>query len=739
MSVPGSQGMRGFKREHVYYFDFECSTDGIHKPYCVCYANELGIEGSFYGSFCAHRFLDMVPTNSLCYAHNLSYDICFIISLLDRICDNPIIKDGKTMSLTGVYHRKILQFKDTYAIITTKLARFPTMFHLETGRKEVFPYNYYTSARTRENQIGDIQEASLYVPEAERGDFIENAKVLAAIPGNENAFDMRRYAVFYCLQDIRILKQGFEFFRDSLLSAFGLDAYDFVSISSIANRYMELNCYYPNGNLFDLSNKPRDFMARCIIGGRCMLADNKKRKTEEPIVDFDAVSLYPSAMYRLYTLEGMPKVLAKDQCHTDYLLSKLFLDDQIEPTEERFISGFFVHAMITKIGKPRHFPLIVYNKDLQLVSAQQDDPKTWGSRNWKDAKDSEPERSDNVCCEMYLDHIMLQDLIAFQECEIRVLRGYYYDGKRDLKIRECIHRLFELRLQYKKENNPLQEIIKLLLNSIYGKTILKPINTTIKFVQTDKLTDYIRRRYNQIESTETIYTDRDVGCKFTETKEVKTINKHFNFTPLGVNILSMSKRIMNEVICLAEDNEIPVYYQDTDSIHIRECDLQRLADLYGAKYNRALIGKALGQFHSDFACIGDSKDMPVAIRSIFVGKKTYIDMLYSRSSSSPLNSASASCSDIAFHCRAKGIPTDVLVITANNRYPDSNLCVFKDGLVYPLTNDPSRGYSIFMLYEALHDGEEIEFNLCDGLAPCFDMKGNFSIETKAKFTRRLKF
>ena len=138
--------MKGFNREHVYYFDFECSTDGIHKAYCLCYSNELGIEGSYYGSDCAKKFLDMLPTNSLCYAHNLSYDICFIISLLDRVIDNPIIKSGKTMSLTGVYHRKMLLFKDTYSIISTKLAKFPTMFHLESGPKEVF---YNVSSRVR--------------------------------------------------------------------------------------------------------------------------------------------------------------------------------------------------------------------------------------------------------------------------------------------------------------------------------------------------------------------------------------------------------------------------------------------------------------------------------------------------------------------------------------------------------------------------------------------------------------
>ena len=40
------------------------------------------------------------------------------------------------------------------------------------------------------------------------------------------------------------------------------------------------------------------------------------------------------------------------------------------------------------------------------------------------------------------------------------------------------------------------------------------------------------------------------------------------YTYIGVMILSISKRIMNEVICTAEDYGIEIYYQDTDSMHI---------------------------------------------------------------------------------------------------------------------------------------------------------------------------
>ena len=60
----------------------------------------------------------------------------------------------------------------------------------------------------------------------------------------------------------------------------------------------------------------------------------------------------------------------------------------------------------------------------------------------------------------------------------------------------------------------------------------------------------------------------------------------------------MSKRIMNEVMCLAEDNEIKVYYQDTDSMHLKERDIDTLAAKFKETYGRELIGKEMGQFQA---------------------------------------------------------------------------------------------------------------------------------------------
>ena len=58
-------------------------------------------------------------------------------------------------------------------------------------------------------------------------------------------------------------------------------------------------------------------------------------------------------------------------------------------------------------------------------------------------------------------------------------------------------------------------------------------------------------------------------------------------------------------MCLAEDIGALIYYTDTDSMHIEDrfvCGKNDslLGQAFRGKYGRELIGKQLGQFHTDF-------------------------------------------------------------------------------------------------------------------------------------------
>ena len=104
--------------------------------------------------------------------------------------------------------------------------------------------------------------------------------------------------------------------------------------------------------------------------------------------------------------------------------------------------------------------------------------------------------------------------------------------------------------------------------------------------------------------------------------------EHFNYVHCGVEILSMSKRIMNKVFSCADDEDIKIYFQDTDSIHLNYDGVDKVVARYKEKYGLDLAGEELGNFHVDFDMAGAVGEI-YAVESLFLGKKTYKDILES--------------------------------------------------------------------------------------------------------------
>ena len=212
---------------------------------------------------------------------------------------------------------------------------------------------------------------------------------------------------------------------------------------------------------------------------------------------------------------------------------------------------------------------------------------------------------------------------------------------------------------------------------------------------------------------------------------MKPLSDHFNIAHVGVSILSMSKRIMNEVMCLAEDNGINLYYQDTDSIHLEESNIKKLSNLFEIKYNRVLIGKDMGQFHSDFNLeyytdsngkIFEDQDEGkfcgikrkcknvISTQLVMLGKKCYIDRLEGQTEDAK------TITD--YHIRMKGVPDSCIDYTYK-----------KEQFNNPLE-----------MYEKLYLGDAIKFDLLQGNAKdMFKFNKNYTINTLLEFQRTIKF
>ena len=594
------------------YADFETFHDysvGYHIPYCLCYKKYSQFNSKlsydkikdlksyeFYGLSCAEDFLKSLTRDSVIITHNLGFDFKM---MQDHLTDlHSCIESGtKIKTISARYGKLRLVFKDNYAFLNYPLAKLTKIFKLETGDKDVYPYSLINSNNL--SSLIPLNECLEHV--TLKQDFIDNANKLNCI--TNNFVDIKKYTIHYCHKDVDILASANLKFRDQILkiSDEKIDIISYISLPQVADDYFRnKKCY---DGCYKISGIAHDFIRRCIVGGRVMVAYNKKTHVKELINDFDAVSLYPSAMYRFPGyLKGLPKVI------------KTFEPDKYD--------HYFVEIKINSIKKCRAFPLVSIRKNM--------------IHNFT---------NDLLDENIYVDKTTLEDLIKWQDVEYTFIRGYYFDEGYNPIIKDVIKKVFDKRIEEKKKKNPIQESYKLIMNSSYGKLCQKPIKRDIVFKDgnIDNNMEYLINNFDQINEFV------QVSDKLIKIVKQRSICMHFAPVHMACQVLSMSKRIMNEVMCLAEDNNIKIFYQDTDSMHILDEQISKLSNIFKETYDRELIGENMGQFHTDF----DIKDCPnatniIAVESIFLGKKCYIDRLQYDNNGIIKED---------YHIRMKGIPS----------------------------------------------------------------------------------
>jgi hypothetical protein len=651
---------------NIVYFDFETGkfnrNDKIYvEPFLCCTIDNQGNKNSFVGENCAYKMLKSLKNDTILIAHNAKFDYTFLTTNLWKC--KEICNGSSFITFSGYFGKIKIQIKDSVRLIPMKLNEFPKAFNLDC-HKEFMPYDLYTGDNIKLRFIKYDNVLDYIKNDKDKELFDENIKKWDLL--KYGYVDMIEYARRYCEIDVEVLQGGYNIFRDNCITHFNIDVNKILTIPTLADKYFIIQgCY---DDVYELAGQPRQFIENCIVGGRTMTCKNKKHiKENVRINDFDAVSLYPSSMYRINGfLKGLPKILT----NLDYDIIKNYDD-------------YFIQIKIKKIGIQRKFPLCSYV----------DNEK--GVRNFTNDLEGRI---------VYIDKTGLEDLINFQNVEFDIIKGYYFNEGFNNKIKDVISFIFNKRIELKKEKNVSQLIYKLIMNSGYGKAIQKSHDTATKLFDSRKDFDiYLSKNYNIIKN----WIEYNDGKKFKATIGTTMIN-HFNRCHIGVGILSMSKRIMNEVICLAEDNELDIYYQDTDSIHIEDKDIKVLSKLYQNKYNRELIGNNLGQFHSDFELDGAVKDI-IATNSIILGKKSYIDKLTGKDNNNNIING--------YHYRMKGIPSNVIEYYCSQNNID-----------------------VYDLYKQMYNGDKIQFDLtCGGKAFTIKHNKNYTINILDDFKRTVCF
>lgn len=636
-----SRGMRRIEPD-VIFADFETSTDGDFQAYCISADNEHGTEPRFFwGEHCAEEFLESLSSFSVVLFHNLGFDFNFLIRHVDEV--QSIMKNGSSIKTAVCFYKgKEIIFKDSYLFIASPLRDFPEMFSaaMEAGTvKEIYPYEFYSSERVKVPGLAEPVFVAEFVAEEDRLVFLQKFE-------EGELFDMIEYAKFYCDLDVAILRKGFTQFRRDMRELTGLDVLSYVSLASVSDAYLQSRgCY---DGVYLIAGVSRAFIDMCGLGGRVMMARNAPSHyvggtsiaPEDcgvdfgPLTDLDAVSLYPSAICRMDTvIMGKPIPVPEEEIAE--------LNARQVPTLPGWTYAYLQVEILT-FGRRLDFPLI-YNRGPDAIEYC-NEPAT-----------------------LYAGTYYLQDVLRMHDVtSFRVVRGYKFVEGFNTGIKSVMKGLFERRLRYKDEGNPLQLIIKLLMNSCYGINGLKFIGEKFVIVSPPdeegvKLKRGQRKKGGPIRhmerhgayvvSMETVFNRLvPARTKFIFRQRINW-NQHFSRPHVSGCILDASKTIMNRVFWTAHVAGISILYQDTDSLQFPYGAMTLLARSYKELFpdELPLIGCQMGQFHMDYEMAGE-KGLVLGSEAFFIGKKVYFVSLFL--ASDPTR--------VADHIRTKGVAASAL-------------------------------------------------------------------------------
>jgi hypothetical protein len=609
------------KTTEVFVWDFEADvvTFDHHVPIAVCVKSQDGKkvftkrsgsskqlvrEALLFVTTVAHK-----DSEILLVAHNLKYDIGICKPYL--YFANYLESDANLYKCDILFNKRKITLHDSLKIIPKRLDEFVGMFNLpkELTKADYIGYRYHTVDNICSDELVDPREYIEHVDPNKRKGFPYKA-----------SFNPQRVYMEYCENDVEILRLGLIRFREICLKEFNVDIYEKLTIASVSFDYfLKSGCL---NNISIVGGNSRAYVSKHILGGRVYVNPEFRKKTiKTPITAQDVNSLYPSAIKRCCD----ESLFVTGRYHQ---ISAITCD----------LTGYVCKIRVTRIGKDFIIPRI-YSRDYKTKEVTFYTKQTF------------PEGG----IETYVNKISLEDWVHYHNIEYEFISGI---GTTEIECNrvfgKCVEDVFELRLKSKTQgNDSLQEVCKLILNSAYGKTIQKQRFMRTSIHKNDLTDMYYFDHHDNIRTTDFL---NDNQVLFEE----GIIDRSSNFGIIGGLILSMSRRIMNEVLECLENICGVLYYSDTDSIYFPAKFRDPLAREYMRQYGKELYGKQLGQMSDDLKIkLSNGKKVPTnATSAVFLGKKSYICQLDVSSIDKSLPKS--------FKTRMKGIPERALLNACGN-------------------------------------------------------------------------
>jgi len=555
-------------------------------------------------------------TQYLLYFHNLKYDYAFFKQFRYT---NILKRNGVVYQVEFRYNDKIFKIRDSLKLCNQTLNDFTKNFAGGAVNKTYFPYNLYNVISNDDRNLFGIKYDKLT---SEQLEYINNIGDNANITefnnfidemknNNDSLFSLR---LKYLKNDVDILYksimgyyEGIKGVTDIINEQLKYNNNENISIDEIKNKLtisgisgVVMDKFFNNKDIMNFKGLLLDKFKPHIKGGITWYKNKSINYNEEylkcnpnfkgyfyignkKIYYSDINSSYPAALKELLKIGKIrsgnfnlvkPTTINITDDNKDKLLN-YYLNE---------VTGFYKIDIKNVIPNNNNLGLYMYkNKD--NVNSYTNDYK--GIYNCD-------------CLELYR-LIKYGGLISFD-----IIEGFDNHNKQHPDLKSLINTIEDLYIKRKSGNSKLDSTIKLLLNSLYGYSIIARVSKSTKSFSDKDFKAWINNNKFNVELyTEYFDTINDIKWFEVILNDYDTSFNNFSF--MGCLILSMSKHNLYDMNNYLNNNGYDINYTDTDSI--RYCSVS--PPTYNHKPN------TLGTWDTDY------KNGNYGICDIILGKKAY--------------------------------------------------------------------------------------------------------------------
>ncbi|KAG2171240.1 hypothetical protein INT43_004458 [Umbelopsis isabellina] len=543
-------------------FDIECyfdpHNDQHHIPYlaccCICYDDVPGNVVEFTENDCVASMIDYIADIAMQLDHNSveliahnggGYDFHYILSSMPDpiVVKNILIRNNHFIGFKFKHRHIQFSVKDSLHFLSCSLSKAAKSFLEDADRKTDFPHHEILTQVDLQRGMQEWLKIDVVISSnVEKERMLITSKHVIQYKERGQSKKLMEWAIQYCRNDVIVLAKVWIAFKRTVHTIFGFNIVDNTyTLAGMSFRLLE--AFMPPEMLVHPYKDDFINMRSALVGGRCISMNG----LYHDIACLDVKSLYPAAMSE-YPQPYGPYRKVKTRSNGELGIYKVRVT-----TNSTNESGFF----------PIRYQDVTYSSKISQTY------DAWYT---------------SVDIDIAIEEGHTIEYLTFEDGYI----GYSWKQKGPIFKDYVENTLYKLKLMYEQQrDHEKRTVIKLIMNSLWGKFAQKWMDTQYKILNEEDVLDDMEAY--KIWDTHHILV-KSTRDKYIADKPVQN----------GVFVLSWARWHMKKLWKECVKSGTKCLYSDTDSVFVPYSSIL---------HESPFIGNDMGQLELEcrfetFVCVG---------------------------------------------------------------------------------------------------------------------------------------